>query len=201
MTTLRLKLLLLSLLAALSLGAVAQAATFTTERSNSAYAEPSTAGASKLDMAFGLRENDTDVVDESNTATAYGNCDGCRAIAIAFQVVIVQGTPSTVTPVNLALAVNEGCTGCSALAIAHQFVVGRGEPARITDKGRKQLAVVAGDLLRLERSYKQYTNAEIETRANAAATKVGSILETELVPVDGEGDPDVEERRQLDRAA
>lgn len=152
-------------------------------------------------MAFGLRENGSDVVDESNTATAYGNCDDCRAIAIAFQVVIVQGKPSTVRPLNLALAVNEGCSGCSALAIAHQFVVGKGEPARITDKGRQQLAAVAAELLRLERSYTRYTNAEIESRANASAVKVRAILKAELVAIDGSGDPDIAETRRRDRGA
>ncbi len=198
----RFKLLLLAVLAALSIGAVAHAASFTTAKDNSAYAEASGPGASDFDLAFGLRENKTAIVDESNSATAYGNCDNCRAIAIAFQIVIVQSaTQTTVAPQNIALAVNEGCSGCSALAIAHQFVAGKGEPATITAKGRRQLAVVAGDLLRLERTYKQYTNAQIEARANSAAAKIRATLSTELVPVDGRGEPDVDEHRRLDRAA
>ncbi|MEJ7797328.1 MAG: hypothetical protein WKF42_02425 [Solirubrobacteraceae bacterium] len=151
-------------------------------------------------MAFGLRENASDVVDESNSATAYGNCDGCRSIAIAFQVVIVQSTRSTVTPQNVALAVNEGCSGCSALAIAHQFVVGKGEPARITRSGRRQLETVAKDLRRLEGSYTRQTNAEVESRANAAAKQVRAILDEQLVPIDEDGGkPKVEQSRRADR--
>jgi putative peptide zinc metalloprotease protein len=199
MTKLRLKLLLLTLVAALSLGAVAYAATFSTAKENSAFAQPTAADPSIFDMAFGLRENDSDVVDESNSATAYSTCDGCRAIAIAFQVVIVQSKPSTVTPTNVALAVNEGCSDCSVLALAYQWVIGKGEPARITSRGRRQLAAVADDMLRVERDYEDYTDAEIESKANAAAAKVGTILDAELVAVDHKGKPDVTKTRRADR--
>jgi hypothetical protein len=203
MTTFRLKLLLLVLLATLSLGSVAYAATFTSAKINAADAEATAAPAtSVIDMALGLRENATDVVDESNSAIAHSTCDDCRSVGIAFQVVIVQSTPSTVTPENIAVALNENCTGCSSLAIAHQFVVGKGEPARITSSGRRQLAAVGDDLLRLERSYAELTDAEIQTRADADAAKVRAILDTELVPAKRGGDkPDYVDRRLVDRAA
>ncbi|MEA2192952.1 MAG: putative peptide zinc metalloprotease protein [Solirubrobacteraceae bacterium] len=197
----RIKLLLLTLVAALSLGAVAHAASFTTEKNNAALAQPTKAGASDFDMAFGMRENDTDVVDEQNTATAYANCDDCRAVAIAFQIVIVQSRPSTITPLNLALAVNEGCSGCKALAIADQFVVGKGEPARLTSRGRSQLLAVADSLLAIEKSYRKLTNAEIEARTASAADKVRAILDAELKPIDGSGDPSVTMTKRVDRAA
>ena len=197
----RLKLLLLTLVATLSLGgAVAHAVSFTTDKNNAALAQPTTAGASDFDMAFGLRENDSDLVDEQNTATAYANCDDCRAVAIAFQIVIVQSRPSTVTPLNLALAVNEGCSGCDALAVAHQFVVGKGEPARITSRGRRQLLVVAGDLLKIEQRYRDLTDAEIESRTSSAAARVKAILDAELKPIDGSGDPTVTTSRRVERA-
>jgi putative peptide zinc metalloprotease protein len=203
MTKLRLKFLVLTVLALLSLGTVAHAATLTSGAANSAYAEASaTPGTSVFDLALGLRENATDTIDESNSAVAYSTCDGCRAIAIAFQVVIVQGRPSTIVPENVAVAVNEGCSGCSSLALAHQFVVGKGRPARITKTGRRELLDVTEDLVRLERSYKRFTNAEIEARVDADAAKVRAILDTELVAVDGSGaKPDVEEHRQLDSGA
>lgn len=196
MTKIRLKLLLLTIVVALSLGTVsyaASSASFSAAKANSAYAEASAAPKTQVfDLALGLRENDSDTVDESNDATAYATCDECRAIAIAFQVVIVQSRPSTVVPQNVALAVNEACSGCSSLAIAHQFVVGKGQPARITKSGRRQLRAVAGDLLALERSYKRYTDAEIQARADRDAAKVRAILDAELVPVGGGGDADVD---------
>lgn len=202
MTKHTLRLVVLVLLATLSLGTLAYAATFTSAKINAADAEASTpAGTSVIDLALGLRENATDTVDESNSAVAHSTCDDCRSVGIAFQVVIVQSTPSTVTPENIAVALNENCTGCSSLAIAHQFVVGRGAPAKITSSGRRQLLAVGDDLLRLERSYKQLTDAEIQSRADADAVKVKSILDAELVPVHRGAKPDVVDKRLVDRAA
>jgi hypothetical protein len=203
MTKARLSIALLALVAALSLGAVAYAATFTTAKGNNAEAEAAGApGTSVIDLALGMRENDTDVVDEANSAFAHSTCDDCRSVAIAFQVVIVQSRPSTVTPANVAVALNENCNACSSLAIAHQFVVGKGEPARITKSGRRQLAAVGDDLLRLERSYKELPDAEIQARADADAAKVREILDTELVPAKrGGAKPDYEDKRLVDRAA
>jgi putative peptide zinc metalloprotease protein len=203
MTKARLSIALLALVAALSLGAVAYAATFTTAKGNNAEAEAAGApGTSVIDLALGMRENDTDVVDEANSAFAHSTCDDCRSVAIAFQVVIVQSRPSTVTPANVAVALNENCNACSSLAIAHQFVVGKGEPARITKSGRRQLAAVGDDLLRLERSYEELPDAEIQARADADAAKVREILDTELVPAKrGGAKPDYEDKRLVDRAA
>lgn len=199
----KLKPFLLALVAALAIAGVAHAATFTTAKTNAARAEAlATPNASVFDLALGLRENDTDLVDESNSALAHSTCDGCRTVGIAFQVVIVQSTPSTVTPENVALAVNEGCTGCSSLAIAHQFVVGKGEPARITSRGRKQLYAVGDDLLRLERSYEDLTDTEIKARTDAYAARVGSILDEELRAArDGGAKPRYEDDRAVRRAA
>jgi hypothetical protein len=199
----KLKPLLLALVAALAIAGVAHAATFSSAETNAARAEAlTTPNVSVFDLALGMRENDTDVVHELNSAYAHSTCDGCRTVAIAFQVVIVQSRPSDVQPQNVALALNEGCTGCSSLALGYQFVVGKGEPARITSRGRKQLLAVGDDLLRLERSYKDLTDAEIQTRADADEAKVRSILATELVPIRGGGDkPKFEDDRQVRRAA
>jgi hypothetical protein len=199
-----LSLFVLVLLAVLSLGSFAYAATFTSAKINSADAEAAGApSTSVVDLALGLRENATDTIDESNSAIAHSTCDACRSVGIAFQVVIVQSSsPSTITPENVAVALNENCTGCSSLAIAHQFVVGRGEPARITSSGKRQLFAVGDDLLRLERSYRDLTDAEIQARTDADAAKVGAILDAELVPVHPGGPkPDVTDRRLVDRGA
>lgn len=202
MTPIRPKLvLLLTIVAALSLSTVAYAATFSSAKVNSAFAEPSTADPSVVDLALGMRKTASDVIDEANSAYAHSTCDGCRSVAIAFQVVIVQSSPSTVTPENVALALNDGCTGCSSLAIAHQFVVGKGEPVRITSRGVEQLLDVGDDLLRLERTYEDYTDAEIQARTDADAAKVRSILDTELRPLhDGHKVPDVADDREVRRA-
>lgn len=203
MNPIRFKLLVLTLLAALALGGAAYAASFSAAKADDAYAEASRApGTSVADLALGLRQNATETVDERNGAIAYSSGDGCRSVALAFQVVVVQGSPSTVTPKNVALALDEGCSRCTSLALAYQFVAGRGEPARLTEDGREDLGDVARDLLALERSYARLTDDEIRARAERNAAEVRRILDTELVPVRrGGDDPDVDESRRVSPTA
>ena len=105
------------------------------------------------------------------------------------------------TPHNVAIAVNDECSGCSVLALAYQFVIGRGEPVRLTRRGREQLLDVGDDLLRLDRTYEDYTDAEIQARTDADAAKVRSILDAELRPLhDGHKVPGVADDREVRRA-
>ena len=117
---------------------------------------------------------------------AYANCEACRAVAIAFQIVIVQGSPDTVTPQNVAVAVNDQCPDCSTLAVAYQFVVGRGEPVEFTKRGLERLAAVRKQLEKLEKQYGKLTNEQILARTDAFAVEIRDILANDLVPVDGD---------------
>ena len=76
----------------------------------------------------------------SNTAQAGARCTDCRATAIAFQVVIVEGQPTQVAPVNKAVAVNDQCTRCVVYAGARQLVRVVDKPVRFTAKGALTLA-------------------------------------------------------------
>src|SRR4051794_34194984 len=73
---------------------------------NSAVAVNEEDGATVLDLAFDIVKAGGDVVDQSNLALAYADCEDCRTIAIAVQVVLVMGDPDIVTPENVALALN-----------------------------------------------------------------------------------------------
>jgi len=185
----RIKPLLLALLAMLTLWSAPALAVddpLSGAKDNQAVAEPSGAGDSVIDLAFSVRETASDVIDETNTAVAYANCEACRAVAIAFQIVIVQGSPGTVTPQNVAVAVNDQCPDCSTLAAAYQFVVGRGEPVEFTKRGLERLAAIRKELEKLEQSYGKLTNQQILARTDALATEVRDILANDLVPVDGD---------------
>ena len=53
------------------------------------------------DFAWGVsRQRGGDVVDQLNVAHAVARCTDCRATAIAFQIVLVSGSPATVVPRN-----------------------------------------------------------------------------------------------------
>jgi putative peptide zinc metalloprotease protein len=122
----RLSLFLVSLLLAAALAGVSPAAAWAEESDdggsadNAAVAINTKDGKSIFDFAFSIRRVAGDVVDETNAAVAYNECEECRAVAVAIQIVLVVGHPSVVTPTNLAVAVNYQCTLCESLAMAYQ---------------------------------------------------------------------------------
>lgn len=147
-----------------------------------------------FDYAFEVHDLDSPVVDPGNVATAHAlGCVQCQAVALSFQVVLVQGVAEVVEPENLAVSLNEECTRCDAAAGAYQFVVGRGEPIRLTPTGRRQLAVVRGEVARLQAS--KLRGPAIVAEADKLADRVRAILEDHVEPV---GDPSqvvIDERR------
>ena len=185
--TARIRIVLLALLAVLTLTtplAGAQSNDTQGPQNNKATAEARHDGDSVIDLAFSVRENASEVIDDTNSAVAYASCEACRAVAIAFQIVIVQGNPDTVTPTNVAVAVNSECSGCSTLALAYQFVVGYGEPVEFTREGLRRLEKIREEFAKLEAEYANLTNEEIKARTDAFAAEIRDILATELVPVD-----------------
>jgi len=205
----RIRTLLLVLLAALTLCAAPAGADGGDERrngpkDNQAVAEAGGNGDSVIDLAFSVRETASEVVDETNTAVAYANCEACRAVAIAFQIVIVQGSPDTVTPQNVAIAVNDRCPDCSVLALSYQFVIGRGEPLEFTKTGRKRLDDIRKRFAKLDKDFADLTNDEIRARTDGFADEIRDILAHDLVVArprdEGDGDDDDENDDEQSRA-
>lgn len=64
-----------------------------------------------------------ETVTNENLATAEASCVGCRTVAVAVQVVIVEGYPSDFRPHNAAGAVNSECSFCLTVAYANQIIV------------------------------------------------------------------------------
>src|SRR5919198_2620937 len=64
------------------------------------------------DIAFNLARVLNGDVDQTNAAVAYASCTDCRTVALAIQVVLVMGEVESVTPQNIAIAINENCTAC-----------------------------------------------------------------------------------------
>jgi len=134
------------------------------------------------DFAWGVsRQRGGDVVDQLNRAHAAATCTDCEATAIAFQIVLVSGSPATVTPVNEAVAINEGCTRCETAAEARQFVRVVDQRVKITGRGRRELADVRGDLRAL--TQRDVALAELHQAVEAQEARVKEVLDTELVTV------------------
>jgi putative peptide zinc metalloprotease protein len=130
----------------------------------------------------------SDTVDATNAAVAVNSgCTGCSTVAIAFEGVIVVGSPSTFSPTNLALAYNQDCSGCTAFADAYQQVVQTSTRVRITKQGRKQVAAIRKDLKDLKHS--DLTLEQIRARVAADEEAFAAVLRNELVPVGHVKDP------------
>jgi putative peptide zinc metalloprotease protein len=125
-----------------------------------------------------IQKGDADV-RHVNSATARASCVGCGATAIAFQIVIVSGSPTTVIPQNLAEAVNVECTDCVTAAQARQFVRVVPEPVQLTGKGRAILNEVRNHLAALETRNLPLDQLHQEVEAQEA--RVRQVLATELV--------------------
>jgi putative peptide zinc metalloprotease protein len=152
-----------------------------------------------FDFAWHISKQRGGVVDHLNSAYARATCTRCGATAIAFQIVIASGAPSTTAPRNLAEAYNVECTECVVAAHARQFVRVVESPVKITGAGRAELASVRRALRALEGQDLSF--AQVYEAVEAQEARVRSVLGNELVL---KSDPDTEAEvleRQLFEAA
>ncbi|MEO6413028.1 MAG: hypothetical protein ABIO48_10630 [Pedococcus sp.] len=150
-----------------------------------------------------LHQTQATSVTATNAAVAYTACDGCRAVALSFQVVIADGGPTDLDVGNLALAMNENCTGCESVAVAFQLVLASDRKLVLSNDGRRELNDLRRQLKALARS--DLPVAEIQSTAESMMSDVANVLATQLrVRAKVRCDHDMErrpERAHLDRHA
>jgi hypothetical protein len=136
-------------------------------------------GGRAFDFAWDISTQRGGVVDQANKAHAAARCTGCEATAIAFQVVLVSGAPSTVAPTNEAVALNLECTQCEVVAEARQFVRVVDAPVRITAAGRRELGDVRRTLRDLEAQDPPID--QLHQAVESQEARVRRVLDSELV--------------------
>ena len=177
----RRRLLTILLAALLGLGLTTGAPTAASAGDNAAIAVNTKDGTTVFKVAFAIRHVMGDVVDETNGAVAYASCTDCAAVAIAFEIVLVEGNPSTVTPTNVAIAFNENCESCVAIAEAYQFVLGTGGLVHFDSEGNRILAEIRRELHSLRKE--DLTLEQLQSELDSIATRIGDVLANHLVPV------------------
>jgi putative peptide zinc metalloprotease protein len=80
-------------------------------------------GRTVYSVAFALVTTDKNTVLNRNEAYAFADCRGCRAVAIAFQVVLIVGDAHAAAPQNLSAAVGYNCVQCVTQALAVQLAI------------------------------------------------------------------------------
>ena len=132
-----------------------------------------------FDFAWDIAKQRGGVVDHVNRAHAAARCSGCEATAIAFQIVLVSGAPSSSAPINEALALNLECTQCEVVAEARQFVRVVDARVRITAAGRRELVDVRQTLRDLEAQDPPID--QLHQAVESQEARVRRVLNTELV--------------------
>lgn len=117
-------------------------------------------------------------VTATNSAIAYTSCDGCRAVALSFQVVIADGAPKSLDVGNVALAMNESCTECESVAVAFQLVLASDRRLVLSRDGRQELNDLRHQLKVLARS--DLPVAEIQSTAESMMSDVADVLAAQL---------------------
>lgn len=129
-----------------------------------------------------------DTVDASNAAAAVSSCESCETVAIAIQVVLVTGNPSTVIPENLAIAMNIDCQSCQTLATAYQYVLSVGDgPVKLSGEGQRRIAEIRRQLQALRNSGLPID--QIQAQVEALNGQLIDVLRTELEPVNPNDQP------------
>lgn len=166
----------IALAAALAVGAGTLIAGGTAEAasaSNYASSHATSWHRSSFDVAFQVRQLFSNSVNAYNQADASSrHCDGCRSIAIAFQVVADGKTPGYVNAGNNASAVNTDCVNCQTLGVAYQFVLAK--PVVLTWYDQSRLWSIDYRLWALQWSHAP--TGTVSAQVQGLADQVSSIL-------------------------
>jgi putative peptide zinc metalloprotease protein len=173
--------LTIGLAAVFALGLSTGAPTAAYAGDNAAIAVNTKDGTTVFKVAFAIRHVMGDVVDQTNGAVAYSSCTDCASVAVAFEIVLVEGDPSTVTPTNVAIAFNENCDTCVAVAEAYQFVLGTGGIVHFDSEGNRILSEIRRELHSLRKE--DLTLEQLQAKLDDIAARMADVLRNHLVPV------------------
>jgi len=148
---------------------------------NTAIAINTKDGSALFKLAFAIRHVMGDVVDEQNAAVAYASCNSCETTAIAIEIVLVEGTASTVSPTNLSIAANVQCNLCDTFAAAYQFVIQTNGPVHFTEEGLRELHAIRKEIWSWGKQ--GLSNDQIRALLPDVLARIKKVLETQLVPV------------------
>jgi putative peptide zinc metalloprotease protein len=178
---------LLALLVAAALIGAPGAAPAHAQGDTTAVAINTKDGAELFKFAFQVRRTMQDVVEQGNAAVAYASCTDCETVAISFQVLLAGGDPSTVSPTNLAIALNQDCSSCTTIAYAYQFLLGTDGPTHFTAEGNRRIAELRKRLRDLQDQ--DLTVEQLGAAVGDVASELRDVLATQLVPA---GPPDAD---------
>jgi hypothetical protein len=141
-----------------------------------------------------------DTVDNRNIAAAYSQCTGCRTVAVAVQAVLATGPATTVSPQNLALAINQDCSSCVTMAWAYQYVATTGGDIKLAEDTRQRFHALGNQIKTL--IDQPLTYEELDARLDALVHEMWGSIAYELKQAGKEaGKPDKRADIDVDQGA
>ena len=137
-------------------------------------------GTSKFKVRLRIHRENGDVVETTNAAVAVSSCVDCRTAAVSFQVLLLDDDADTITPTNLAIAINEGCSDCETLASAYQYVLSTDGHVRFSKAGQQELIDIRQDLKRLRKN-DELSLDEVQQRLDRLSDRLLVVLTHELI--------------------
>jgi putative peptide zinc metalloprotease protein len=134
-------------------------------------------------------------VANQNMALARASCTDCRTVAVAVQVVLVEGPVDDFRPANAAVAVNEDCLRCQTFAFARQEVLRADRHVDISDSARDQLEDLRGEVRDVAASPESFDQMTVDL--DALTDQLVALLQGEVQRAGGDADDD--SRREVDR--
>lgn len=143
-------------------------------------------GATRARSGVAVSRNATDTVGNQNLALARASCTGCRTVAAAVQVVVVEGNPTTFAPENAGVAINENCTNCRTFAYANQVVLSPHHPVHIGDGARDRMEAVYEQIDGAVRSGQSFP--ELSATLDRLTAQLVAIVQAEIDRSGARGD-------------
>jgi len=144
---------MVSIIASLSLAGAPQAfASGTGGADNIVVAQNQTTGALVARAKTSVAHDPGPTVANVNQAYAHASCTDCRTVAVAVQVVLVEGPTTDFRPTNVALALNENCLRCATFAFARQEVLSPGRHIEFSDSAKRAISQIQAQISRVASS-------------------------------------------------
>ena len=134
-------------------------------------------------------------VANGNAAVARASCTDCRTVAVAVQVVVLEGPVSDFRPENAAVALNETCVRCQTFAYARQEVLDPGRPVRIGDGAQERVSQIEGQIRDLASSTEPFV--QLTADLDNLTVQLVDVVRGEVNRAGATAK--VDERRQVDR--
>jgi putative peptide zinc metalloprotease protein len=146
------------------------------EDGNQALAVSTTDGSVNYSAEFALVwAEDGDPVLTRNEAYAFASCTGCTAVAVGFQVVLIEEPTDVMAPQNLSAAVNYNCSECTSYALANQLVLSL--PGPLNDDSMEQLSALWCEVAEYGRDLEDVPLSDVQNRLEAYKEQIIAIVQ------------------------